>query len=122
MPFRIAPFAGQTYARPYASHEDIRAYLGWGKLVEEAHWSPDVGAYTRVQSQKLPMGFAGWTMVPLTDGREVKLICLKGNPTPEGAPRYAKSSKHRCFAVCPDCGTHVPAGRTHQHKCKGVAA
>ena len=118
MAFRIAPFAGQTYDRLYASHEDIRAYLGWGKLVEIPDWSTG-GTCTRVQSQKLPMGFAGWTMVPLKDGREVKLICLKGNPMPEGAPRYAKSSKHRCFAVCPDCGTHVPAGRTHQHKCKG---
>lgn len=25
--------------------------------------------------------------------------------------------KHRVFAVC-TCGTHVPAGRMHQHKCK----
>lgn len=115
MAFRIAPYPGQTYVQPYASHEDIRAYLGWGKLVEIDHWSTG-GTYTRVQSGKLPMGFAGWTMVPLTDGREVKLICLKGNPSKDGW--RGKSSTHRCFAVCPDCGTHVPAGRTHQHKCK----
>lgn len=117
MSFKIAPYAGQSYAGQYADHRDVRAYLGWGKLVEQPHWSTG-GTYTTVMARKLPMGFAGWTMVPLTDGRETKLICLKGNPTPEGAPRYAKSSQHRCFAVCPDCGTHVPAGRTHQHKCK----
>lgn len=117
MPFYIAPFAGQTYAGRYAQHADIRAYLGWAKLVDRQHWS-DGSTITTLKVGKLPMGFQGWTMVPLTDGRETKLICLPGNPAPEGAPRYWKSSKHRCFAVCPDCGTHVPAGRTHQHKCK----
>lgn len=121
MAFKIAPFPGQTYGRPYAGNEDIRAYLGWGKLVERPHWSTG-GTYTTVKASKLPMGFQGWTMVPLVDGREVKLICLPGNPAPADAPRYWKSSKHRTYAVCPDCGTHVPAGRTHQHKCKGGAA
>ena len=115
MGFRIAPYPGQTINRGYASHEDIRAYLGWGKLVEVPHWSTG-GTYKRVQSRKLPMGFAGWTMVPLTDGRETKLICLKGNPSTDGW--RGKSSSHRCFAICPDCGKQVPAGRTHQHKCK----
>ena len=32
MAFRIASYPGQTLGRPYASHESIRAYLGWGKL------------------------------------------------------------------------------------------
>ena len=113
MTFRIAPYPGQTYHAPYADHHDIRAYLGWGKLVE-VPWSSQ--RTIRIQSRKLPMGFQGWTMVPLTDGRSTKLICLPGNPSPNGW--RGKSSKHRCFAVCPDCGAHVPAGRTHQHKCK----
>lgn len=113
MTFRIAPYPGQTYQAPYADHHDIRAYLGWGKLVE-VPWSSQ--RTIRIQSRKLPMGFQGWTMVPLTDGRSTKLICLPGNPSPNGW--RGKSSKHRCFAVCPDCGAHVPAGRTHQHKCK----
>ena len=113
MTFRIAPYPGQTSQAPYADHHDIRAYLGWGKLVE-VPWSSQ--RTIRIQSRKLPMGFQGWTMVPLTDGRSTKLICLPGNPSPNGW--RGKSSKHRCFAVCPDCGAHVPAGRTHQHKCK----
>ena len=119
MAFKIAPFPGQTFGRHYAGHEDIRAYLGWGKLVDRPHWSSG-GTYRTLKTVKLPMGFQGWTMVPLTDGREAKLICLPGNPSPDGM--RSKSSTHRCFAVCPDCGTHVPAGRTHQHKCKGRAA
>lgn len=117
MTFKITPYGGARYNGHYADHHDIRAYLGWGKLVERT-FSGSRETYQAVESKRLPMGFQGWTMVPLNDGRETKLICLPGNPTPEGAPRYAKSSKHRCFAVCPDCGTHVPAGRTHQHKCK----
>jgi len=28
-----------------------------------------------------------------------------------------KRATHRIFAVC-ECGTHVPVGRLHQHKCK----
>lgn len=115
MTFRIQPFAGQTHIGLYADHRDIRAYLGWGKLVDVTRY--DGTTYTTLKSSKLPAGYQGWTMVPLTDGREVKLICLTGNPSPNGW--RGKSSAHRCYAVCPDCGTHVPAGRTHQHKCKG---
>jgi len=121
--FKIKPYAGQTYTRPYADHNDIRAYLGWGRIVERTlrFYDPNEQLfydeqYTTLKTAKLPMGFQGWTMVPLTDGREAKLICLPGNPSSDG--RRGKSSAHRCFAVCPDCGTHVPAGRTHQHKCK----
>lgn len=36
--------------------------------------------------------------------------------TPE---RGDKRRKHRVFAIC-ECGTHVPAGRMFQHKCKGA--
>ena len=114
MTFRIKPFAGQTHAGAYADHHDIRAYLGWGKIVQR-QWG-NGATYETVESKKLPMGFQGWTMVPLTDGREAKLICLTGNPSTNGW--RGKSSAHRCYAVCPDCGAHVPAGRTHQHKCK----
>ena len=92
---------------------------GLGKLVDRPHWASG-GTYTTLKTVKLPMGYQGWTMVPLTDGRETKLICLPGNPSPKGM--RGKSSAHRTYAVCPDCGTHVPAGRTHQHKCKGGAA
>lgn len=35
-----------------------------------------------------------------------------------GKTRFLKSSKHRVFAICPDCQAHVPAGRSMQHKCK----
>ena len=114
MTFKIKPFAGQSYAGHYADHHDIRAYLGWGSIVRR-QWG-NGAHYEAVQSKKLPVGYQGWTMVPLTDGREVKLICLPGNVSATG--RRGKSSAHRCFAVCPDCGTHVPAGRTQQHKCK----
>jgi hypothetical protein len=114
MAFLIAPYPGQTYAGRYAQHADIRAYLGWAKLVERQHWS-DGSTITTLKVGKLPMGYQGWTMVPLTDGRETKLICLPGHSAPDWR---GKSSKHRTFAVCPDCGAHVPAGRTHQHKCK----
>jgi len=114
MAFFIKAFAGQTYDHRYATHHDIRAYLGWGKLVDVTRY--DGTTYTTLDSAKLPMAYQGWTMVPLTDGRETKLICLPGRPSTNGW--RGKSSAHRCFAVCPDCGTHVPAGRVHQHKCK----
>jgi len=113
MPFYITPFAGQTYSGAYARHSDIRAYLGWGKLVDAR--LGDDRAYTELRASKLPAGYQGWTVVPLTDGRETKLICALGKQSATGL--RGKSSAHRCFAICPDCGTHVPAGRTQQHKC-----
>ena len=122
MAFKIAPFPGQTYGRPYASHEDIRAYLGWGKLVDRPHWASG-GTYTTLKSSKLPMGYQGWTLVPLTDGRKTALYVVPSTPAPAGPRRWRnKSSAHRTFALCPDCLKAVPAGRTHQHKCKGGAA
>ena len=117
MAFKIAPLAGQTYPRAYADHRDIRAYLGFGRLVENPPSRWPCIPYVTVESGKLPLEFSGSVTVPLTDGRTATLICLPGNPAPAGAPRYAKSSKHRCFVACPDCGASVPAGRTHQHKC-----
>lgn len=117
MAFKIAPLAGQTYPGAYADHRDVRAYLGFGKVVERS-FGRGQPTYLTVESGKLPIDFSGSVTVPLTDGRTATLICLPGNPAPVGAPRYAKSSKHRCFVACPDCGASVPAGRTHQHKCK----
>jgi hypothetical protein len=115
MTFHIAPFAGQTYASRYASHHDIRAYLGWGKLVERSFGGNT--PYTTVESKRLPLDFCeSGIWVPLTDGRSALLYCKPGNPSVDG--RRGKSSAHRCFVTCPDCGASVPAGRTHQHKCK----
>jgi hypothetical protein len=114
MTFRIKPFAGQTYAGHYANHYDIRAYLGLGHIVQRKLY--DGTTYETVQSKKLPVDFAGETTVPLTDGRTTRLFVVEGQQSPNGW--RGKSSAHRCYAVCPDCGTHVPAGRTHQHKCK----
>ena len=118
MAFFIAPFPGQTYGPRYAGHADIRAYLGLADLVERPHWSTG-GTYVTLKARKLPMDFFKVVTVTLTDGRQTVLLCNPGTPAPEDAPRYWKSSKHRCFVSCPDCRAAVPAGRTHQHKCKG---
>jgi hypothetical protein len=120
MSFQISPFPGQTYARAYADHRDIRAYLGWGKLVER-RWRLGPaggmsGTYTTVESKKLPVGFCGSVIVPLADGRTTKLVCNMGNSSSAGM--RGKSSTHRVYAECPDCAAMVPAGRAHQHKCK----
>lgn len=115
MAFKIAPYPGQTYGRPYASHEDIKAYLGCADLVERPHWASG-GTYTTLKARKLPMDLRLTTMVQLTDGRRTLLSCYPGNPSPDGM--RGKSSQHRTFALCPDCEALVPAGRTHQHKCK----
>jgi hypothetical protein len=114
MTFKIKPFAGQTYAGHYADHHDIRAYLGLGQIVQRQWGNGET--YETVESKKMPVDFAGETTVPLTDGRTTRLFAVEGQQSPNGW--RGKSSAHRCYAVCPDCGTHVPAGRTHQHKCK----
>jgi len=99
MAFKITPFGGQRYNGHYADHGDIRQYLGFKR------------------NAKLPIEFTvPYVVVPLTDGRETTIFVLRGNPSTDGW--RGKSSAHRCFAVCPDCGARVPAGRTHQHKCK----
>lgn len=120
MAFKIAPYPGQTYPGAYARHADIRAYLGVARLVERTLRYNDT-TYTTIEDRKLPMDFtSSCTWVPLTDGRRTVLICRPGNPSITG--KRGKSSAHRCFVSCPDCGEAVPAGRTHQHKCKGGAA
>ena len=96
--FRIKPHEGNKYGWGYATHNDIRMYLGF--------------AY----NAKLPMDYSNVTRVPLTDNRTTKLVIHKGTRSLNG--RQGKSSKHRCFAECPDCKAMVPAGRTIQHKCK----
>lgn len=118
MAFRIAPFPGQSYPSAYANHHDIRAYLGFGKLVERQFG--DGRPYITIESSKLPVEADRVVHeLPLSDGRTTTLRCYpSGFLKPLGR---GKSSAHRCFAVCPDCGAEVPAGRTHQHKCKGGA-
>ena len=102
MAFKIEPFGGARYKGHYADHVDVRQYLGLRP------------------NQKLPHDLRTEIEVPLTDGRTTTLIVKDSKPAPAGPRRWAsKSSAHRCYAVCPDCGQHVPAGRTHQHKCKG---
>lgn len=102
MAFYILPHPASPVQGRYADHDDIRQYLGFKR-----------GA-------KLPLDFtSSCTWVPLTDGRHTVLIVRPGNPAPAGERRWRnKSSAHRCFVSCPDCGEAVPAGRTHQHKCK----
>lgn len=119
--FHILPFPGQAYPGNYANHHDIRAYLGHAKLVKRelspgGYNKPKV-SYMTLESKKLPMDFTeSGVWVPLVDGRSAMLYCAPGNPSDAGMRR--KSSAHRCRVICPDCGAHVPAGRTHQHKCK----
>lgn len=120
MPFRIAPFPGQTYPAPYANHHDIRAYLGFGELVTRripnVHPMDSQPTHS-LKTQKLPLDAKGISVrVPLTDGRETTLFLREGHPSTNG--RRGKSSTHRTFAECPDYALLVPAGRTHQHKCK----
>tara|TARA_R110000868_G_scaffold47912_1_gene156422 strand:+ start:888 stop:1292 length:405 start_codon:yes stop_codon:yes gene_type:complete len=134
MTFKIAPFPGQTYSGPYADHSDVRAYLGFADLVERKLRSYNAGenlyydeCYTTLKARKLPIDFCTTTdvWVPLLDHSAAfaRLYCKQGLEAPAGERRWrSKSSAHRCYAVCPDCGVHVPAGRAHQHKCKGGAA
>lgn len=115
MPFRIAPYPGQSYPAAYANHHDIRAYLGFGELVERSVSS--AGSYTTLKSKKLPLDFTTAVYnVPLTDGRFTTLLVSPSESS--GLPRSRKLSTHRVHAECPDCALLVPAGRTHQHKCK----
>ena len=106
MAFKILPLIRtNSWAGQYANHTDIRAYLGLRP------------------NQKLPHDMQKQVTVPLLDGRETALYVVPSTPAPAGPRRWRnKSSAHRTFALCPDCLKAVPAGRTHQHKCKGGAA
>lgn len=112
MAFHIKPFRPeQNYG--YAHHQDIRAYLGLYR------WRNSFSGYTAgplryIQPLKMPEDFAKVVVVPLTDGRTTELYACHSRKHKHGG----KSSRHRCFVTCPDCGKGVPAGRAHQHKCK----
>lgn len=95
--FKILPYGGARYNGHYADHADIRQYLGLRP------------------NQKLPTDFVAEITVPLKDGRTTVLTVTAGHTSANGW--RGKSSTHRCYVSCPDCGKSVPAGRTHQHKC-----
>ena len=119
MPFFIAPYPGQTYPSSYAHHDDIRAYLGFAKLVSRSFG--DGRPYQTLEARKLPPEhYTAPIWVPLVGGGSALLYCVRGHRSLVGM--RGKSSRHRCYAVCPTCADHVPAGRTHQHKCKSGAA
>ncbi len=95
----------------YAGSDDFKAYLG---VPINAKW---------------PEGYINPVEVPLKDGRVTQMWLYAQKP---GAMyhRYdsqrdkvvigrRKVSTHRCYVECPDCHHPVPAGRCHQHKCKG---
>jgi hypothetical protein len=117
MAFMIKPYPGQTYARSYADHRDIGMYFGFGELVtRRLNGSPVTENYVTIKEQKVPASFSGTMVLETTDGRKVGVIYYPGSVSVTG--RRGKSSKHRVFVGCPDCRKNVPAGRTHQHKCK----
>lgn len=93
----------------YADNTDIIAYVN------------DLRAFHNDKPvKKLPADFSCSLWLPLTDGRRVNTWVHEGAPMRMGNyGRMIKSSKHRVMVACPDCGASVPAGRTHQHKCKG---
>lgn len=113
MAFYIKPFLPEAAGR-YANHADIRAYAGQATI---RVYPSQVGPMRSLEANKLPMDFSADVEVPLTDGRSARLFILCGTKSHNGM--RGKSSAHRTFAICPDCYAEVPAGRTHQHKCKG---
>jgi hypothetical protein len=123
MAFRIAPYPGQTYPGRYATHHDIRAYLGFGTIRDReigVGFGQPKQTYAALESTKLPVDFChSGIQVPLVGGGWTELYCEPGRPSSSGM--RGKSSRHRCHAVCPACKAPVPAGRTFQHKCKGGA-
>lgn len=105
MAFFIQPHPSSQFGS-YADHHDIRAYLR------------DLSG--KQFGSKLPMDFSGgFGPIPTKCGRTTTLIVHPGKKSPTGDWR-GKSSTHRVYASCPGCEDAVPAGRTHQHKCKEV--
>lgn len=51
--------------------------------------------------------------------REIQGVRVYVKPSLSGGTRLTRRCNHRVFAIC-ECGRHVPAGRLHQHICKGV--
>lgn len=95
----------------YADNRDMIEYIN---DVRERNGDP------RLTSNKMPREFSCSMIVPLKDGRSATAYVYEGNaPRMGNFGRTISSSKHRVFVTCPDCRADVPAGRTHQHKCKG---
>ena len=66
---------------------------------------------------KMPLSFCGTfedVAVPAGYGTEIALVATV--IVEKGIQRNnRKSSKHRVFLVCPNCGKTIPAGRIKQH-------
>ena len=89
-------------ALTYAHNGDFKRYLGMES--DEAKW---------------PASSIDPVVVPLKDGRFTAMWLDAPLPAKlDSRGRKIKSSAHRCMTLCPDCEAVVPAGRTHQHKCK----
>jgi hypothetical protein len=117
MAFFIKPYLDQPYMRRYADHRDINMYFGFGRIVERSlRLASGTETYLAIEEQKVPAEFSGAMVLETTDGRKVGVIYYPGHRSVTG--RRGKSSKHRVIVGCPDCKKNVPAGRTHQHKCK----
>lgn len=110
--FYLKPHSANPYRGRYANHNDINLYFGF-----------EVG-------EKVPRDFTGEMQIPvlLGDGSPLDGTFSTTVVYGPGAPmrmgnfgRMIKSSKHRVHARCLDCQAMVPAGRVHQHKCKGEA-
>jgi len=62
--------------------------------------------------------YLGVTRLP-DEGMPVRLIhMVEVYVKPLVRKTNKRTSVHRVIAIC-TCGQHVPAGRLHQHKCKG---
>lgn len=111
MPFKIEPFGGARYNGHYADNQDFKQYFG---LKPQDKW---------------PTGAMSDVYVKTTKGAVTSMWLLpRAEPVMKTrwdrlAGRFievpVKTSKHRCYVLCPDCSRGVPAGRAHQHKCGG---
>jgi hypothetical protein len=99
MAFKIRAFAQRNEEGPvgywYAQTYDFKEYLGLRR------------------NQKWPKEPLGPVEVPTNKGPTSMFLYASGFPKERKGAR-----KHRCYVDCPTCGVEVPAGRTHQHKCK----
>ena len=110
MAFKILPFAGAAYPGDYADNTDFKQYFGFGAYDKwPTHALPDI---------QVPLARGGTTTMSLLPATEVGMRTRWCRTRQRTITVPVKTSKHRCFVICPDCGKHVPAGRTNQHKCK----
>jgi len=98
MSFKIMPYGGQRYKGHYANHHDIRQFFGFEPY------------------ERVPADFEARILLETTKGEFITATYKKGHVSQNG--RRGKSSAHRVFVNCPCCQAQVPAGRTHQHKCR----